>query len=182
MGAAAEGRARPFYLLGWAGSKALDRVLAPVGCGCELAWRAVTDSDHEARAVWAEDAPKAQRRWRCPAAGYTPPADRSELDAECRAVLDEADRLAKGRDCGATCPLAASRYPVRADGTSVAEAVIAARAWREHGELRARVGWPSLALCEAIDEVDRGHADRMDAERKEAERKRERGDGAPTDE
>lgn len=175
MGAAAEGRARPFYLLGWQGSRALDRILGPVGCGCELARTAVLSGDADEREVAANDAPGVQRRWRCPAAGYAPAASRDELDPACRAVLADADALCEGADCGTTCPKALAREPV-------AHAVMGARQWREHGELRARLGWPSLALCEAMDAMDRGVNDRLEWERKHPPTKHEREPDPPPDE
>ncbi len=149
---------RPFYLLGHVGGRALDRIVAPVGCGCEYARKALTDPDPVARQVWGNDARPLQVRWRCKAAGLTPAIDRSELDDGCQEVLTGVDGLAGGDDCGAECPFAFAR-------TDAARNVQVARGWREHGELRTRVGWPSLALCEAIDCVDRGINDRMTWER-----------------
>jgi len=132
-------------------------------CGCESIRLGATSDDDEEAAVHANDGPIQAAAWRCPRAGHVPAADRAELPLAQQAVLRAVDGLV-GAPCGATCPMSVALTKAAAD-------VIGARAWREHGEIRTRVGRVSLALCEAVDCVDRDYAARTDWERAHPEKK-----------
>lgn len=167
MGAPAGVGQGPFYLAGRLGHDGggLAPLIDPVGCGCEMLLEASRlVGDREKRGVFEADGPQIQRRWSCPSAGYPLPAGADALDAGCRAVVADVER-ATGTSLPPTCP----KWPTRLAWVDTA---LRARAWREHGCMVERVGWPSLALCEAIDEIDRGYADRLAWQDAEAERKR----------
>lgn len=130
---------------------------------------AETEKDEGAAAALRADAEESQRRWRCPAAGYTPAKSSDELDAGCQSVHAGVRRLC-GADELTTCPLHYLRMPW-------VHRAARARKWAERGQLTVVEPKPSAALIEAVDEIDsalaarehREHEQRM-AEIKEREK------------
>ena len=109
------------------------------------------------------------RKWRCPfvCGGREPrePAPEAVEPLQEVAATIHATGLT-------TCPNWYASQPA-------ARTVLRARKWAERGLLRERFGKPSLALMEAIDEVDEAldARERDDDERREEERKKERSRG-----
>jgi hypothetical protein len=125
--------------------------------------RAETEPDAVARAVLESDAGPTQLAWGCPKKTDRAP-DKDALSPKHLEVLQATERLT-GAKCS-TCPNYYLRLPW------VREAV-AARRWRDKGQLELRVGYPSAALVRAIDLIDAGDDARQydDIKRRERDRK-----------
>lgn len=134
------------------------------GCGCDRLQDAETETDDSAIAVAKSDGAIQQAKWHCPSVTKSAP-DETLLDDEHREVLERVEKLT-GAKC-ATCP----NWYARQNAT---HEVAAARRWRDAGQLRERVGFPSTVLVAAIDVMDAAHnaRERDDYEREKRERER----------
>ncbi len=138
---------------------ALDRT----GCGCDRLHDAETETDDPVAAgVAASDGAILQAAWHCPTVTKREP-DETLLDDQHRAALKRVEKLT-GAKCS-TCPNWYAR-------SQAAHEVSAARRWRDAGQLRERVGWPSTVLVAAMDLMDAAHnaRERDDYERDKRER------------
>jgi hypothetical protein len=90
--------------------------------------------------------------------------DKASLDAKHLEVLSATENLTGAR-CE-TCPQFYAWLPWVHDAAS-------ARRWRDKGQLRERVGWPSVSLVRAIDLLDASSAarERYEFEQRDKERK-----------
>lgn len=121
--------------------------MTAAGCGCSAIETAAAHQDPGAAETIAASASDSQHGWRCPNAGHPEPChDDPPLGEDQQAALVAVKNLT-GASGFKTCPLWYTRQPW------IGEVIAAWRA-EKNGQLRERVGWPSLALYQAIEIVD----------------------------
>ena len=117
--------------------------MTAAGCGCSAIETAAAHQDPGAAETIAASASDSQHGWRCPNAGHPEPChDDPPLGEDQQAALVAVKNLT-GASGFKTCPLWYTRQPW------IGEVIAAWRA-EKNGQLRERVGWPSLALYQAI--------------------------------
>ncbi len=131
----------------------VTRAIARVGCGCELARRALTDPDEGARETWALDAPIAQERWQCSAVldddgerVYAGHPSLDAMDSDLQSVSEEVAAIT-GTDPCADCPMATTR----SENNAWVHVVTRAYRDREKSALAIRHQTPSAVLMDALD-------------------------------